>query len=233
MPAPSASSANGPALLGRIVDDEHAVDARVARPRDEVLDAHRFDRIRVAHEHDGRGVVASRGTPRCSRARRVEASRRACSARSLERWITGPSAIGSENGTPSSRMSAPASTSACISGTVSGGAGSPAVMNGISALRRARGAAARRSPGCAITSCPRTSSPERSATVCMSLSPRPERFTSRIRPVAIVGASFTAYATAWLDSSAGMMPSRRQQLVERRERLVVGRSRRTRRARCP
>ena len=49
--------------------------------------------------------------------------------------MVGPSAIGSENGTPSSMMSAPASTSACISGTVSAGSGSPAVMNGISALR--------------------------------------------------------------------------------------------------
>jgi hypothetical protein len=49
-------------------------------------------------------------------------------ARSPERWTTGPSAMGSENGTPSSRMSAPASTSARISGTVSEGCGSPAVM---------------------------------------------------------------------------------------------------------
>ena len=57
------------------------------------------------------------------------------SARSPERWITGPSAIGSENGTPSSITSAPRSTSACISGTVSEGCGSPAVMYGISALR--------------------------------------------------------------------------------------------------
>src|SRR5580765_3108304 len=51
--------------------------------------------------------------------------------------MVGPSAIGSENGTPSSMMSAPASTSACISGTVVLGSGSPAVMNRISALRSA------------------------------------------------------------------------------------------------
>ena len=43
-------------------------------------------------------------------------------------WITGPSAMGSENGTPSSRTSAPASTSACIRGTVAAGEGSPAAM---------------------------------------------------------------------------------------------------------
>src|SRR6267142_2159485 len=57
------------------------------------------------------------------------------SARSPERWITGPSAIGSENGTPSSRMSEPASTRPRMSGTVSEGCGSPAVMYGMSALR--------------------------------------------------------------------------------------------------
>jgi hypothetical protein len=59
------------------------------------------------------------------------------SARSLDSWITGPSAIGSEKGTPSSIRSAPARTSACITGTVAATPGSPAVMNGISARRRA------------------------------------------------------------------------------------------------
>src|SRR5690242_12870733 len=49
------------------------------------------------------------------------------SARSQARWITGPSAIGSENGTPSSRTSAPPATSACMMGTVTSGPGSPAV----------------------------------------------------------------------------------------------------------
>src|SRR5690606_37947849 len=56
-------------------------------------------------------------------------------ARSELRWITGPSAIGSENGTPSSMQSAPAATSACITGTVASSEGSPAVMKGIRALR--------------------------------------------------------------------------------------------------
>jgi hypothetical protein len=49
------------------------------------------------------------------------------SARSLARWITGPSAIGSENGTPSSITSAPAATMPCISSTVTSAYGSPAV----------------------------------------------------------------------------------------------------------
>src|SRR4051794_24663937 len=52
--------------------------------------------------------------------------------------MTGPSAMGSEKGTPSSMTSAPPATSACMSGTVRLGCGSPAVMNGMSALRRSR-----------------------------------------------------------------------------------------------
>ena len=70
-------------------------------------------------------------------------------ARSAARWITGPSAMGSENGTPSSSTSAPASTSACISGTVAAGEGSPAAM-GISA--DARPEAAVRAKAAAIRS---------------------------------------------------------------------------------
>src|ERR1700681_818956 len=58
-------------------------------------------------------------------------------ARSEERWITGPSAMGSENGTPSSITSAPFFTSACITATVCRGLGSPAVTKAMSAERRA------------------------------------------------------------------------------------------------
>jgi hypothetical protein len=42
-------------------------------------------------------------------------------------WITGPSAIGSEKGTPSSITSAPASTMPCISSGVMSANGKPAV----------------------------------------------------------------------------------------------------------
>ena len=49
------------------------------------------------------------------------------SARSLAFWITGPSAIGSENGTPSSIMSAPPAASACMISGVASANGSPAV----------------------------------------------------------------------------------------------------------
>jgi len=48
--------------------------------------------------------------------------------------MVGPSAIGSEKGTPSSRMSAPDPTSARMIGTVIAGVGSPAVTKGISAF---------------------------------------------------------------------------------------------------
>ncbi len=56
-------------------------------------------------------------------------------ARSLARWITGPSAMGSEKGTPSSMRSAPAATMACIKGTVVARSGSPAVTKGMRAVR--------------------------------------------------------------------------------------------------
>src|SRR3954468_9615147 len=52
--------------------------------------------------------------------------------------------------------------------------------------------------------------PERSATVCMSLSPRPERLTSRLGSSFIDGALLIAWALACADSSAGMMPALRQ-----------------------
>ena len=47
------------------------------------------------------------------------------------------------------------------------------------------------------------------ATCATSLSPRPERFTIKTWPFA-EGARRTASVTAWLDSSAGMIPSMRQ-----------------------
>src|SRR5690606_24777369 len=65
-------------------------------------------------------------------------------ARSEDCWITGPSAIGSENGTPSSSTSAPAATRACITGTVASTEGSPAVMKGIRPGRPATFSAAKR-----------------------------------------------------------------------------------------
>ena len=47
------------------------------------------------------------------------------------------------------------------------------------------------------------------STVCTSLSPRPDRFTSNTADAPSSGASFCAYATACADSSAGRIPSSR------------------------
>src|SRR6266705_488945 len=51
--------------------------------------------------------------------------------------------------------------------------------------------------------------PDFSASMCMSLSPRPERLTRRILSLGSDGASFAAWASACADSRAGMMPSLR------------------------
>ena len=56
------------------------------------------------------------------------------SALTLAPWITGPSAVGSENGIPSSIRSAPASYIAYTSCSVTSRDGSPQVMNGINAF---------------------------------------------------------------------------------------------------
>src|SRR5690606_41172109 len=51
------------------------------------------------------------------------------------------------------------------------------------------------------------SMPSRAARVCTSLSPRPERLHRTSWSFGMVRASLIAWAIAWLDSSAGRMPS--------------------------
>ena len=68
----------------------------------------------------GVSLTSSRVAARQSRHVRVRMPR--ASARSEARWITGPSASGSEKGKPSSTMSAPASTATRASSGVSGSA---------------------------------------------------------------------------------------------------------------
>src|SRR5436190_7484636 len=58
------------------------------------------------------------------------------SARVAAAWITGPSASGSENGTPSSIRSAPASTYASATAIAARASGKPPMRYGISAARR-------------------------------------------------------------------------------------------------
>src|SRR4051812_2347022 len=59
--------------------------------------------------------------------------------------MIGPSAIGSENGTPISRMSAPARSRPCSRSTVASGDGCPAVTYGTSARRPVARSCAKRS----------------------------------------------------------------------------------------
>ena len=54
------------------------------------------------------------------------------------------------------------------------------------------------------------SSPSSFATICTSLSPRPERQTTMFSPALVSGMSFSRYASACELSSAGMMPSMRE-----------------------
>src|SRR5580765_7397832 len=80
----------------------------------------------------------------CSRIASALVFRR--SAHSDARWMSGPSAIGSENGMPTSTASAPARAKPSSMVRVASSEGYPAVTNGISPVspRRATNAAARR-----------------------------------------------------------------------------------------
>jgi hypothetical protein len=73
------------ALLGRIVDDQDAVDARGLRVGDEALDAVALDRIRVAHEDDRRlGVVAAKVAHHRQHVGQADAARQRPLARLLD-----------------------------------------------------------------------------------------------------------------------------------------------------
>ena len=176
------------AFLGRIIDDEHAVDAgrlrigrrsgrrHSARSDSRSPSARPASRCRWREMRAPSPAPASRPMPRAS-------------ARSLAFWITGPSAIGSLNGTPSSMMSAPAAAIARMIGDRAVGvriAGRDVGDQRLAACVAQRGERRRR---CGSSARPRASS---SATVSMSLSPRPERLTSRCRSARSVGASFIA-----------------------------------------
>lgn len=117
-------------------------------------------------------------------------------------WMTGPSASGSEYGTPSSIMSAPAFSSSTTISTVVRRSGSPVVMNGMSAVR------------CSALSLSKTRSigfmlqpSEISHNRFHVLVSAPRKMTAIVWPAGRDGASFITWATAWADSKAGMMPS--------------------------
>ena len=104
-PAPTSRSRNGPASsTGRSSTSTPSTPASAAAVDERRL-AHAQDRIGVGEEHD------RRVDPRRASSRIISSAPRSvvplASARSDARWITGPSASGSENGTPTSRTSAP------------------------------------------------------------------------------------------------------------------------------
>src|SRR5262245_28524592 len=88
------------------------------------------------------GMPARRATSG-SRAGMPRSVAPAASAGSEARWIVGPSAIGSLNGTPTSRISAPAPARASARSAVASRFGSPAVMKGMRTARPSARAAAK------------------------------------------------------------------------------------------
>ena len=187
-PRASSSATSAARFLGRIVDHQHAVRAgRLRRVREALRRPWlRSDwRSRTARPASSR---RSSGTPR--RTEHV-LQRNAVLQRPLARALDHRTVGHRDRRTARrarSRRRRP-STSACMSGTASAGSGSPAVTKGISALRpcAARRASCERGCDAMRRILLQTSShlltdlmPDFSATVCMSLSPRPDRLTSRI-----------------------------------------------------
>ena len=114
------------------------------------------------------------------------------SARRLAPWITGPSAVGSEKGIPSSIISAPASAMANTSCLVTSSEGSPQVINGINALITGR----------FVSFCSRRIISGVSLP-CICANPIVPSFK---RPATILGSSSTNTPTGWILSSS---PSRK------------------------
>ena len=163
------------------------------------LDAHRLDRIGVAHQHDRRAIVLAAELAPRSRARRARPT--PCLQRALARALD-HRAVGHRIGERHAELD---HVGARLDQRVHqrhGGrarSGSPAVMNGMSALRLRLRERARRC--CDADMDPRRTcsggstvlEPEAaSATVCMSLSPRPRGSPAATASFGSVGASFAA-----------------------------------------
>ena len=109
------------AQIGKSTPSMPAAAASCAKPFEAVAQ----HRIEIAEQQQAESRIRLRISRTISR---MPGERGARPQRALgARWITGPSAIGSENGTPSSIRSAPPRSSASTSGTVASGVGSPAV----------------------------------------------------------------------------------------------------------
>ena len=125
------------------------------------------------------------------------------SARIEARWMVGPSAVGSEKGTPISMISAPACWTATRSSPVASRLGSPAVRYDY----QRPVAVGPYSPERVADSAHLSETSIREAIVLMSLSPLPDRLTMISPFLPIPCAMLIAAATAWALSRAGMIPS--------------------------
>ena len=116
-------------------------------------------------------------------------------------WMTGPSAIGSENGKPSSMTSAPAfsasRTARSVWRTSRDIDENPLFAGCLEFSHLFIQTRAHQS----------ISSPRTFATICTSLSPRPESVTTTDSSGCVCGMSLSRYASACELSIAGMMPS--------------------------
>ena len=134
-------------------------------------------------------------------------------------WITGPSASGSENGTPSStQVGAAVGVGLADRRASASRSGKPPIRYGISAARLVRApanaAAMRSMPGRSIA---RRAEREHLGEVLVAAAGEADQVELASRP-----AFASTQATACEDSSAGMIPSSSREPLERGERLGVG-----------
>ena len=173
-------------LLRWIVDDEHAIDAGLARAIGKCRRPHRLDRIRVAHQHDGCGRVAlPKSRDRVEHVIEADVLRQ----RTLR---------GALNHGPVGHRVGKRHTELDDIGTRRDQGVHDRQRHGKRRIAhrdvrnepRAAGGAELDEGG--VDPVHAAEPADRSATVFMSLSPRPERFTSRILSRSIVAASLVA-----------------------------------------
>ncbi len=193
-------------LFGHEVCDEDAVNAREARVAREAFDAVLHERVEVAEEDDGHLRLAARVGDDVERLFDAGAFAQGALGGALNRGAVGDGVAEGDaefdDGRPGAREFDDEGARGHHVGVARGDEGDEAAS--AFAPQRLEGFrdAAQATP-------PPTPA---SATCCTSLSPRPERLRRMISSRFISRASFRACATACADSSAGMMPSRRERV---------------------
>src|SRR4030095_7075156 len=192
-------------LLGRQIDDEHAVHAGFDGGTTEGLETEREDRVVVDHEHERRGEIVPQLAHHLEHAREPHPGG--------ERALGGPlypRPVGERVREGHPKLD---DVGALPRGLEHerGGGGERGIAGG---EVRDEGALATRTQGRergveAAHGWPFPLPSSAWPTVWTSLSPRPERPTTTISDFFIRRAALMAYATACADSSAGMSPSRR------------------------